>query len=196
MNRRIGSAQRLTTARSFLCFVLIGAGVFSSPLTAQIGAPSGLGRIDAPPLLGEATRAHLLGLVDLYTIALYAPRPFDQAEMVSADVPKVLRIQVAYEPDLRRPALVDWQRELVPRLQPAGVVAHLRGTFAALKRDDVVLIEYMPGKGTAVRVNRLVAVSGANHELMLAFLDHWLGQRPVSEEIKRRLLGTSSARLH
>jgi hypothetical protein len=26
--------------------------------------------------------------------------------------------------------------------------------------------------------------------LMLAFLDHWLGQRPVSEDLKRDLLGT------
>jgi hypothetical protein len=37
-----------------------------------------------------------------------------------------------------------------------------------------------------------VAVSDANHDLMLAFLDHWLGQRPVSDEIKRTLLGSSS----
>ena len=26
---------------------------------------------------------------------------------------------------------------------------------------------------------------------MLAFLDHWLGQRPVSEEMKRTLVGSS-----
>jgi hypothetical protein len=31
-------------------------------------------------------------------------------------------------------------------------------------------------------------VSGAHHDLMLAFLDHWLGDRPVSEELKRTLL--------
>jgi hypothetical protein len=31
-------------------------------------------------------------------------------------------------------------------------------------------------------------VSGAHHDLMLAFLDHWLGDRPVSEDIKRTLL--------
>lgn len=52
-------------------------------------------------------------------------------------------------------------------------------------------VEYVPAKGTVVRVNRAVAVSGAHHELMLAFLDHWLGQRPLSEEIKRTLLGSS-----
>jgi hypothetical protein len=133
----------------------------------------------------------LLGAVDLYTIALYASPPFGRAEMLSPDVAKALRIQITYEPDLRRPALVDWQRELVPRLQSPAAVAQLRGMFAGLRRDDVVLIEYVPGKGTALRVNKLVAVSNAHHDLMLAFLDHWLGERPVSEEMKRQLQGSS-----
>jgi len=41
-----------------------------------------------------------------------------------------------------------------------------------------------------VRVNKGVVVSAAHHDLMLTFLDHWLGQRPVSEEIKKSLLGS------
>ena len=57
-----------------------------------------------------------------------------------------------------------------------------------LNVGDVVLVEYTPARGTFVRVNRAVAVSGAHHDLMLAFLDHWLGDRPVSEAIKRALL--------
>ena len=82
----------------------------------------------------------------------------------------------------------DWRRELIPTVEPAAAV-HLKGTFAPLQYGDVVLIEYLPQKGTTVRVNRAVAVENADHDLMLAFLDHWLGQRPVSEELKRALLG-------
>jgi len=37
-------------------------------------------------------------------------------------------------------------------------------------------------------VNKDVAVSRASHELMLAYLDHWVGQRPLSEELKQALL--------
>jgi hypothetical protein len=59
-----------------------------------------------------------------------------------------------------------------------------------LRHGDVVLIEYAPRKGTSVHVNRSILVLGEAHELMLAFLDHWLGQRPVSEDLKRTLLGT------
>lgn len=78
----------------------------------------------------------------------------------------------------------------MPRLIPAAT-EHLSQTFAPLTRGDVVLVEYLPGRGTTLRVNKTVVVTGANHDLMVAFLDHWIGQRPVSEEIKRTLLGSS-----
>ena len=101
---------------------------------------------------------------------------------------RALRIEVTYQDDLRRRVPLDWQSELVPRLDPQPI-AHVRGIFAPLRKGDVVQIEYLPQKGTTVRVNRDIAVSGAHHDLMLAFVDHWLGQRPVSDEIKRALLG-------
>jgi hypothetical protein len=141
--------------------------------------------------IGQATRVHMLGAVDLYSIALYVDRPlFDRAHLISPDVAKALRIVVTYKEDLRRRVTFDWRSELIPRLEsPAR--AHLRKTFAPLRDGGVVLIEHGPMKGTVVRVDRVVAMSGANHDLMLAFLDHWLGQRPVSETIKRLLLGSS-----
>jgi hypothetical protein len=79
---------------------------------------------------------------------------------------------------------------LIPALEPAAI-AQLRATFAALRYGDVVLIEYAPAKGTSIRINKAVAVAGIDHDLMLTFLDHWLGQRPVSAEIKRALVGSS-----
>ncbi len=109
--------------------------------------------------------------------------------IASEDAAKALRIEILYERDWRRPQVV-WHRELVPRLERAGA-GHLESVFAPLRRGDIVLIEYAPRKGTTVRINRSIAVLGAQHELMLAFLDHWLGQRPVSEDVKRALLGRS-----
>ena len=144
------------------------------------------------PLAGEATRVHLLGLTDLYSLALYVAGSTSREHLLSPDVPKVLRIQIIYEEDPRNRIGIDWRAELVPRLESAAT-AHLRGTFAPLRGGDVVVVEYVPGTGTTVRVNKAVAVGGVNHDLMLAFLDHWLGQRPVSEEIKRALLGTPDA---
>jgi hypothetical protein len=141
-------------------------------------------------LVGQARRTHLLGTVDLYTVAIYSNAPTTGEGLTSAKVAKALRIGVTYTEDLRRRVAIDWRRELVPRLEPQAV-AHLRGSFAGVRNGDVIAVEYVPAKGTIVRVNKGVAVSGAHHDLMLAFLDHWLGDRPVSEDMKRTLLGSS-----
>ena len=139
------------------------------------------------PLVGQAERVHLLGTRRLYGVAVYAAPPIGDSRLASPDVAKAIRVEITYENDLRRQVTIDWRRELIPPLDGRAIV-QLRGTFAALQQGDVVLIEYTPSRGTSIRVNRGVAVSGIDHDLMLAFLDHWLGQRPVSEEIKRSLL--------
>lgn len=139
-------------------------------------------------LASQAARRDLLGAVELYTIALYTDRGAVSRDILaSSDVAKALRFQVRYEEDLRRRLALDCRRELLPRLEPAAA-AHIQGSFAPIQNGDTVIVEYVPGRGTTVRVNKGVAVSGANHDLMLAFLDHWVGQRPLSEEIKQSLL--------
>jgi hypothetical protein len=160
------------------------SGVHPQSITPEGGTPI--------PLAGEATRVHLLGLTELYSLAVYVPGSTSREHLLSPDVPKVLRIQIIYEEDPRNRIGIDWRGELVPRLESAAT-AHLRGTFAPLRGGDVVVVEYVPGRGTTVRVGKAVAVGGVNHDLMLAFLDHWLGQRPVSEDIKRALLGSRDA---
>jgi hypothetical protein len=170
-------------------FVITSLTVFTA--SAQgLAQPASLALDGVPPLplTAQATRSHMLGLLDLYSVAMYVEPPrLDHAHLLSPSVPKAIRIVIEYEEDLRRPVWNDWRLELIPRLNAAGAT-HLRGAFASLRDGDVVLIEYVPEKGTTVRVNKAVGTSGASHELMLAYLDHWLGQRPVSEEMKRTLL--------
>jgi len=140
-------------------------------------------------LASQATRQDLFGAVDLYTVALYTDGGMVSREsLASADAAKALRIEVNYNEDFRRKIALDWRRELIPRLEPAAA-AHIQGSFAPIQHGDTIVVEYVPARGTTVRVNKGVAVSGANHDLMLAFLDLWMGQRPLSEEIKQALLG-------
>jgi hypothetical protein len=173
------------------CIVLVlllvsSAGTQGGPHPTSISLES-----TAPlPLLAQARRLHLFGAVEYYTLAVYGNgERLDPARLASVDAAKALRIQVTYEEDLQRPLSLDWRRELVPHLS-SSATAHLQGSFAPLQHGDVVVIEYVPAKGTTVRVNKAVVVSGAHHDLMLAFLEHWLGQRPLSEDIKEMLLGS------
>jgi Chalcone isomerase-like len=171
---------------SGLCLIVLTAAAAS----AQASAPPTLSLEGAGPvpLAGRADRADRLGTVGLYSLAFYIDGSIrDRSHVASEDVAKAVRIEITYKDDLRRWATLDWRPELLPRVEP-GVVTHLQGAFAPLKNGDVVVIDYVPTRGTSVRVNRAVAVSGAPHDLMLAFLDHWIGQQPLSEEIKRALL--------
>lgn len=185
---------RLTSTgkvRRQAAWALAIAAVASSVLAhaQDLEHPKSLGSGGYSPvvLLGQATRT-LVGGEALYTIALYEDAAFDRRQLSSPEVAKALRIAVEYTHDWRRPPLINWQQELVPRLLSAPI-ANLRLAFASLQRGDIVLIEYAPRKGTSVHINRSIAVLGEAHELMLAFLDHWLGQRPVSEDLRRNLLG-------
>jgi hypothetical protein len=187
-----GLAKRLL--RPWLVFAVLSGmtGATAAPDGRKARLPEQIAVDGGNPLRieGHAHRTHLLGTIDLYTLGLYSDGPIDRARLASVDVAKVLRIEVTYEDDLQRRVALDWRRELIPALEPRAE-AHLRGAFAPLRRGDTVQIEYVPEKGTSVRVNRAVSVSSAHHDLMLAFLDHWLGDRPLSEEIKRTLLGLS-----
>jgi hypothetical protein len=164
---------------------------WATPASRQAPEPPGTLQLEGGETvtrLGYATRAELFGAVETYTIALYlAGGGSTAAQIISPESSKALRFEMLYSPDIRPRIVNDWTRELVPSLE-AQATAHLRGSFAPLRAGDLLLITYSPGKGTTVRVNKGAAVAGANHDLMLAFLDHWLGQRPLSEEIKQRLL--------
>ena len=141
------------------------------------------------PLAAQAKRADLAGSIEFYDVALYADVPLaDRARLTSPETPKAVRIVITYAPDLRRPITLEWQRELVPALE-APAIAELRRIFAPLRRGDVVQIDYGRSRGTTLRIDRDTAVTRGSHDLVLAFFDHWIGQRPVSEEIKRALLG-------
>jgi hypothetical protein len=153
-------------------------------VTAQ--SPSTVAAAGNTPLslTGQARRALLVGTVDLYEVALYQDA---SSELLSPRTAKAMRIEVTAPDDLPHRIALEWRTELVPRLNPTATT-HLRNAFSALRHGDVVLIEYTPSTGTVVRVNKTVAVPAADHDLMLAFLDHWIGQRPVSEELKRELV--------
>ena len=177
--------------RYFVTCVVLAA--VMGPVSAhQLAVPPASIQLDGSlslPLAGQAHRAELLGDVSVYTVAIYTEvRLSDQEHLRASDTPKAVRILISYEPDLQRKLTVNWQRELVPALEMRAMT-ELRRIFSPVRAGDVIQIDYTPRTGTTVRVNKDTAVTRAHHDLMLAFLDHWLGQRPVSAEMQRALLG-------
>jgi hypothetical protein len=180
--------------RRYVAFIAAIVSFAGTPAALHGQSPADV-RVGFTPLalVAEGSRTDQLGGEALYTVAAYAEaRPLDLADLARADAAKALRIEVAIDDDPFSPLTRPWRLELVPpRLDPAATT-HLLATVGAVRKGDVLLVEYEPGKGTTIRRNTLTAVSRAPHGLMIAFLDQWLGQRPVSEQLKRTLLESLS----
>ena len=79
------------------------------------------------------------------------------------------------------------RENLKPQL---GAFDEVMGQLGPLKKNDVVTLDYLPGSGTVVTLNGLAkgkAIAGV--PLYLALLRVWLGDDPVQEDLKRKLLG-------
>lgn len=61
--------------------------------------------------------------------------------------------------------------------------------FGDVSKGDVVLLDYVPGEGTRVNIRgqRVGLIQGADFNR--ALLSVWLGEEPVTEELKQGMLG-------
>ena len=61
--------------------------------------------------------------------------------------------------------------------------------FPDLKENDVILLDYIPGKGTRVTINGKLkgVIEGA--DFYSALLDVWLGEEPADDDLKEAMLG-------
>lgn len=138
-------------------------------------------------LNGEAVRSELLGMIELYRIGLYLSAPAADTAGLTRDRAKALRLQILHDTRSSRiPA--EWRNELQPALTTAEQQT-LRVAYTRLQAGDTLTISYVPGEGTHVAVNDDIVLRSEGADVMHAFLDQWLGQDPVSDDIKSALLG-------
>jgi Chalcone isomerase-like len=71
-------------------------------------------------------------------------------------------------------------------------VKQLESIFAAVKEaktGEVILLDYIPGSGTRVVVNRDTKGTIPGEDFNRALLRIWLGERPVDAALKKAMLG-------
>jgi long-chain acyl-CoA synthetase len=137
--------------------------------------------------------------VNVYTGALYLPRKVTTADAILSDGGQkrfamvILRDEISAEQLLN--SLHDGLEANNGPAELAAVAAgvkQLDGIFAAVKvvkKDNVVLLDYLPDAGTRVTVNgeNRGVIPGAAFNR--ALLKVWLGERPVDADLKKALLG-------
>jgi hypothetical protein len=58
-----------------------------------------------------------------------------------------------------------------------------------VKRGDVIALDYLPGRGTWISLNGALRGTIAGTSFYKSLLNIWLGEHPVQEDLKHKLLG-------
>jgi hypothetical protein len=65
--------------------------------------------------------------------------------------------------------------------------------FRTVTRGDVIVLDYVPGKGTSVSINNELQGSVQGRDFNQALLKVWLGDEPADDDLKDAMLGSVSA---
>ena len=133
---------------------------------------------------------------DIYVAALYLPaKNSDAGSILKADQPWRVSMHFLY-------SKVDWEkmdkgwdegfeanvpREKLPALQER--LETFKNMFGTMHKGDVVLMDYAPGKGVRVSINGKEKGLVPGADFASALLSVWLGKKPVTNSVKKALLG-------
>lgn len=129
--------------------------------------------------------------IDVYVAGLYLPEKTRSARTaINSDVPK--RIEMVMMRSVGKEKLADTMRESISKAGSKAVAAKagtLAGWMESTKEGDRIILEYVPGTGTEVRVKGKKKGVIAGPEFMKAVWGIYLGPNPPTDDLKDGLLG-------
>lgn len=140
--------------------------------------------------------------VNLYVAALYlTEKKESSAAIFSANRENRLALHILH--DISAETLLQMFNTAVNlNLSPSEVAAldsqlkKFSALFTMMREateDDVLTLDYLPGKGTEVSFNDVTIGTVEGAAFNIALLKVWLGNKPVQEDLKVKLLGGHKA---
>lgn len=164
---------------------------------ALAGSLAGVQLPDTATVGGQALVLNGLGLrevmfIDVYVGALYLPaKSQDAAGIITQETPKRVVMHFVREvgaDDIR----ATLRESLALSPDAATALAHfdtMSGWLSDLRAGDQVVLDYLPGEGTQVRVKGQLKGTIPGSAFMRAIWGIWLGPTPPSAALKQGMLG-------
>ena len=132
--------------------------------------------------------------VEVYVGALYlAKKSSDADSIVKADTPK--QITMHFVRDVSKAQLVEAFNESFSNNAPEASktmqpeIKQLTTALDNVKSGDEMVFTYQPGTGTKFSLNGNVKLALPNPAFRVALFSGWLGPKPPTAELKKKLLG-------
>jgi hypothetical protein len=166
-------------------------------LSAHAATLEGVTLPDIATVGGQSLILNGMGLrekymLDIYVAGLYLPAKSTSAEQaITQDAPKRIVMQMVR--DLSQEQLSDSIREAAAKQslssEAEAGIAQLSGWMTAVPSGQKVVLDYVPGQGTSLTIAGAAKGTIPGTDTMQAIWRIYLGSPPVTEDLKRGLLG-------
>jgi Chalcone isomerase-like len=188
----------MRTSALFLSSGLILASFQAASVTIDgVEIPDTLTVANEGPALvlnGAGVREKLF--LDIYIGALYLPAKSGDAQAIlSGGGPACVTMHFLYKKVSREKITDAWGDGLAANHTAAEMQAlqpqleKFNALFRTMHKGEVILICYLPGTGTEVRINGKRSGNVEGETFFHALLAIWLGAHPVSSDLKLGMLG-------
>ena len=178
-------------------FVLL---IMSLSFSAQAKKIAGVQIDDVVKIKGEDLKLNGAGIrtkfvFDIYVAAFYTRKPVKKPEQISDDAPMRMAMHFVYD-EVSKEKLVDgWNDGFEDNLSEEQYkklesrIDLFNNLFETVRAGDVIYLDFVPGKGTLVNINKNNKGVVSGSEFYKALLMIWLGDDPVGDDLKSDLLG-------
>ncbi len=148
------------------------------------------------PLFLNGAGARRKFVFDIYLAALYLPENENNTHnILCSDSPIRLALYFLYD-EVSREKLQEGWNDGFQQNNSAAMLTLLQERldlsldyFQAMKKGDVILVDYVPGSGTIIHINDEMKSVIKGFDFMQAVLKVWIGQFPAQDQLKASLLG-------
>jgi len=187
----------------FLFYTVVFTAVFSASASARqlddVTLPDSVTLADTSiPLQLNGMGYRTKFIFDVYVGALYTESKVNSRDAVQALAgPKRIVMHMVYDEVSHEKMASAWNDGFEDNnsdSQLEELQARLKtfiGFFPDLKKDDIVLLDFIPATGTRITINgnEKGVIEGA--DFYSALIDVWLGEDPADDDLKDAMLGLS-----
>lgn len=175
---------------------LLLAGQAAALDVAGVAVPEQASLGDGAPLTLNGAGVRSKFFIKVYVGALYLPaQAHSTAAVLAQDGPRRVSMHVLYG-EIDRDKLVDaWNDGFAANLDDAAHaalaprIAQFNALFDTVREGDVILLDYLPGEGTAVTIRGEHRGVIPGRDFNDALLRVWLGDEPADGDLKAAMLG-------
>tara|TARA_R110002074_G_scaffold98638_1_gene213597 strand:- start:247 stop:813 length:567 start_codon:yes stop_codon:yes gene_type:complete len=172
---------------AIIFYLLFGT---SSAIASESELPESIVVSDFSLLLnGSGSRKKFL-LVKIYDIALYLPRRISNHRDINKQIPQAFLINIRFDSNKSFGIPRAWREELLPLLN-SEQESKLKAALVRANVSDKFRVEYAPDIGTKILLEDELLLIESGYDLMAAFIDVWLGPKPVSVKLASALMSES-----